>query len=157
MMLHYIKNTFNHFIGNPRQLFWFFILVNLIPCVLLVFTEPYSFMGKVILITFPLGMYLAVYSILKNVGLLQLFLIPQLIFNAFQMVLFYLFGESVIAVDMFLNLATTSVSEASELLDNLWPAIILVCVIYLPTIIIAAIACKRKTTWLRPSGKKWLP
>lgn len=79
MMLHYIKNTFNHFIGNQGQLFWFFILVNLIPCVLLVFTEPYSFMGKVILITFPLGMYLAVYSILKNVGLLQLFLIPQLI------------------------------------------------------------------------------
>ena len=153
MMLHYIKNTFNHFIGNPRQLFWFFILVNLIPCVLLVFTEPYSFMGKVILITFPLGMYLAVYSILKNVGLLQLFLIPQLIFNAFQMVLFYLFGESVIAVDMFLNLATTSVSEASELLDNLWPAIILVCVIYLPTIIIAAIACKRKIH-LAPAFRK---
>ncbi|MDE5611540.1 MAG: lipid A phosphoethanolamine transferase, partial [Odoribacter sp.] len=71
--------------------------------------------------------------------------IPQLIFNAFQMVLFYLFGESVIAVDMFLNLATTSVSEANELLNNLWPAIILVCVIYLPAILIAAVACKRKT------------
>lgn len=144
-MLEKIKNIFNRFLASPRQLFWFFIVVNLIPCILLVFTEPYSFMGKVILITFPLGMYLAVYSMLKNVGLLQLFLILQLVFNAFQMVLFYLFGESVIAVDMFLNLATTSVSEASELLDNLWPAIILVCAIYIPTIVIAAIACKRKT------------
>ncbi len=47
---------------------------------------------------------------------MQLILIPQLIFNAFQIVLFYLFGESVIAVDMFLNLATTNVTEASELL-----------------------------------------
>lgn len=153
-MIQNIKNIFNKIIANPRQLFWFFIAVNLIPCVLLVFTEPYSWLGKVILITFPLGMYLAVYSILKNVGLLQLFLIPQLIFNAFQMVLFYLFGESVIAVDMFLNLATTSVSEASELLDNLWPAIIIVCVIYIPTILIAAIACKRKTHLLPVFRKK---
>lgn len=144
-MFQKIKNSFNHFITNPILLFWFFILVNLIPCILLVFTEPYSFLGKIILITFPLGMYLVIFSFLKNVGLLQLILIPQLIFNAFQMVLFYLFGESVIAVDMFLNLVTTSVSEASELLDNLWPAILLVCVIYIPTIVIAVIACKRKT------------
>lgn len=144
-MWHKIKHIFNSFIANPRQLFCFFIAVNLIPCILLVFTEPYSIMGKIILVSFPLGMYLVVYSLLKNVGLLQLILIPQLVFNAFQIVLFYLFGESVIAVDMFLNLATTSVSEASELLDNLWPAIIAVCVIYIPTIVIAAIACKRKT------------
>ena len=144
-MLHQIKNIFNRFITNHTYLFWFFILVNLVPCILLVFTEPYSFTGKLILITFPLGMYLVVFSILKNIGLLQLILIPQLIFNAFQIVLFYLFGESVIAVDMFLNLATTNVSEASELLNNLWPAIIAVCIIYIPTIIIAAIACKRKT------------
>ena len=61
-----------------------------------------------------------------------------------QIVLFYLFGESVIAVDMFLNLATTNVTEASELLNNLWPAIILVCVIYIPTIVIAAIGCKKR-------------
>lgn len=144
-MFQKINHLFRQFIANPRLLYWFFILVNLIPCILLVFTEPYSFLGKVILVTFPLGMYMLVFSLLKNVGLLQLFLIPQLIFNAFQIVLFYLFGESVIAVDMFLNLATTSVSEASELLDNLWPAIITVCIIYLPTIVIAAIACKRKT------------
>lgn len=144
-MIHNIKNIFYSFISNSGQLFWFFIIVNLIPCILLVFTEPYSFMGKVILITFPLGMYFVIFSLLKNVGLLQLFLIPQLIFNAFQIVLFYLFGESVIAVDMFLNLVTTSVSEASELLDNLWPAIIIVCIIYIPTIVIAAIACKHKT------------
>lgn len=144
-MLHRIKTIFNRFIANPYQLFWLFISVNLIPSVLLVFTEPYSWTGKVILVTFPLGMYCFVYSWLKNVGLLQLLLIPQLVFNAFQLVLFYLFGESVIAVDMFLNLATTNVTEASELLDNLWPAIVMVCVIYIPTIIIAAMACKRKT------------
>lgn len=153
-MLQKIKKSFNYFTGTATHLFIFFICVNLIPCVLLVFTEPYSFMGKLILITFPLGMYLIIFSLLKNVGLLQLILIPQLVFNAFQMVLFYLFGESVIAVDMFLNLATTSVSEASELLDNLWPAIITVCVIYIPTIIIAAVACKHKTHLPTPFRKR---
>ena len=119
------------------------------------FTEPYSFTGKVILLIFPLGMYLTVYSLLKNTGLLQLLLIPQLIFNAFQIVVFYLFGESVIAADMFLNLATTSVSEANELLNNLWPAIITVCMLYIPAIVIAAAACKQKPALLLPYGKKW--
>ena len=119
-MLHQINLLFRRFLTDARQLFRFFVIVNLIPCILLVFTEPYSFMGKVILVTFPLGMYLFVFSWLKNIGLMQLILIPQLIFNAFQIVLFYLFGESVIAVDMFLNLATTNVTEASELLNNLW-------------------------------------
>ena len=145
MLLHRIKNIWNHFINSPQQLFCFFILVNLIPNFVLFFTEPFSAMGKIILITFPLGLYFIVFSLLKNVGLLQLILIPQLVMNAFQLVILYLFGESVIAVDMFLNLATTNVSEASELLGNLWPAIIGVCVIYIPTIIIAALACHRKT------------
>lgn len=140
-----LTNLFKQFTSNPKQIFWFFILVNLIPSVFLTFTEPYSFIGKFILITFPLGSYLILYSLLKNIGLMQLICIPVLILHAFQLVLFYLFGESVIAVDMFLNLATTNVTEASELLDNLWPAIILVCIIYIPAIIIASISCYRKT------------
>lgn len=142
--IHKVAAFFHQFLNNPRQLFWFFILVNLIPSVCLVFTEPFSLLGKVILITFPTGIFLILLSLLKNTGLIQLILIPVLILHAFQLVLFYLFGESVIATDMFLNLATTNVSEANELLDNLWPSIILVCVIYIPTIVIAAIACKQK-------------
>lgn len=144
-MLQQIKNIFNGFINNPKQLLCFFIIVNLIPNFILLLTEPYSVMGKIILITFPLGLYFMIFPLLKNMGLLQLILIPQLIMNAFQLVILYLFGESVIAVDMFLNLATTNATEAGELLNNLWPAIILVCVIYIPTIIIAAFACKYKT------------
>lgn len=149
-----IKLLFNRFINNPGLIVCFFIIVNLIPSILLFFTEPYSFTGKVILLIFPLGIYLTVYSLLKNTGLLQLLLIPQLIFNAFQIVVFYLFGESVIAADMFLNLATTSVSEANELLNNLWPAIITVCMLYIPAIVIAAAACKQKTRLTTALRKK---
>ena len=36
-----------------------------------------------------------------------------------QLVLLYLFGQSVIAVDMYLNLTSSNASEASELLGNI--------------------------------------
>ena len=55
-----------------------------------------------------------------------------LFFGAFQIVLLYLFGQSIIAVDMFLNLVTTNSSETLELLDNLTPAIIAVIILYVP-------------------------
>ena len=67
-MLHQINLLFRRFLTDARQLFRFFVIVNLIPCILLVFTEPYSFMGKVILVTLPLGMYLFLFSWLKNIG-----------------------------------------------------------------------------------------
>lgn len=139
-----IQTKIKNFFFNPVQLFWFYIAVNMIPSVGLVFTEPFSFIGKLLLISFPLGLYLFVFSLFKNTGLTQLILFPLLILHAFQLVLFYLFGEAVIAVDMFLNLATTNVSEASELLDNIWPAIVIVCLLYIPTTVIAVSACKYK-------------
>lgn len=132
------------FLASPEKLFLFYIAVNLVPSICLLFTEPFSFMGKIILLTFPAGLYLLLFSLRKNTGAMQLLLFPLLIFHAFQLVLFYLFGEAVIAVDMFLNVATTNVSEAGELLDNLWPAIILVCLLYIPTIAIAVVTCKRR-------------
>ena len=117
---------------NPKLLFWFFIGINLIPSICLFFTEPFSITGKLVLLLFPLGLYLLFFSLSKDTGLIQLVLFPLLFLHVFQLVLFYLFGEAVIAVDMFLNLATTNASEAGELLDNIWPAIILVCALYIP-------------------------
>ena len=54
------------------------------------------------------------------------------------MVLVYLYGNGVIAVDMFLNLVTTNPGEAMELLDNLVPAVAGVFILYLPLLAIAA-------------------
>ena len=48
----------------------------------------------------------------------------------------YLFGRSIIAVDMFLNLTTTNSGEALELLDNLLPAVIGVFVVYIPALVL---------------------
>lgn len=129
---------------KPKLLFWLFIVLNLVPNFCLLFTEPLSVIGKIILIMVPLSIYMIVLSLFKRAGLMQLILIPVLILHAFQLVLFYLFGESVIAVDMFLNLPTTNASEAGELLGNIWPSIIIVCVLYIPVITLASIAVHHK-------------
>lgn len=139
-----LKKYINEFIDNPIKILLFFVIVNLLPSIGLVFTEPFDIWGKIILILFPIGLYLAVFSLLKNIGLTQLILIPILIIHAFQIVVFYLFGESVIAVDMFLNVVTTNVSEAGEVLQSILASVIFVIIIYIPTIIIAAKAYKRK-------------
>lgn len=129
---------------HPKGLLWFFVTMNMVPSLCLVFTEPLSVIGRIILLLMPLGIYLLLFAAFKRNGIMQLILIPLLIFHAFQLVLFYLYGESVIAADMFLNLPTTNVSEAGELLNSLWPAIIIVCVLYIPTIILAGMATHYK-------------
>ena len=133
-----------NFVKKPKLLFWLFIALNLVPNFCLLFTEPLSGLGKLILVLVPLSIYMIVFSLFKRAGIMQLILIPVLILHAFQLVLFYLFGESVIAVDMFLNLPTTNASEAGELLGNIWPSIIIVCVLYIPVIALASIAVHHK-------------
>ena len=128
-----------NFVKKPKLLFWLFIALNLVPNFCLLFTEPLSGLGKLILVLVPLSIYMIVFSLFKRAGIMQLILI-----HAFQLVLFYLFGESVIAVDMFLNLPTTNASEAGELLGNIWPSIIIVCVLYIPVIALASIAVHHK-------------
>ena len=129
-----------NFVKKPKLLFWLFIALNLVPNFCLLFTEPLSGLGKLILILVPLSIYMILFSLFRRAGIMQLILIPVLVLHAFQLVLFYLFGESVIAVDMFLNLPTTNASEAGELLGNIWPSIIFVCVLYIPVIELASIA-----------------
>ncbi len=58
-----------------------------------------------------------------------------MILAAFQIVLTYLYGESIIAIDMFINVATTNTGEVAELLGNLITAIITVICIYLPPLV----------------------
>lgn len=144
MIFSYVRIVVSRFLASPRKLFLFYLCMNLIPSICLAFTEPFTLFGKVTLMTFPTGLYLILLSLRKNTGIMQLLLFPLLILHAFQLVLLYLFGETVIAADMFLNVATTNANEAGELLNNIWPAILLVCLLYIPTLAVAVIACERK-------------
>jgi len=142
-----LKKHLNGFLENPKKLFAFFVFVNLLPSLGLIFTEPLDIWGKIILLLFPIGLYSVIFTISKKIGLVQLILIPLLIIHAFQIVVFYLFGEGVIAADMFLNVVTTNVSEAGEVLQGVMASVIFVIIVYIPTIAFAVIAYRRKVYW----------
>jgi len=131
---------------SPEVLLWFYPLLLIIPNVILDITEFSSPLTKVTNVLLPFGIYMLVLCIWRNVGRTALFLFPVLFYGAFQIVLLYLYGESVIAVDMIINLVTTNVSEAVELLGNLAIAVITVIIVYVPTLVWCIIsAVKRRT------------
>lgn len=73
-----------------------------------------------------------------------LFMLPFMFFAAFQVVLLYLYGNSVIAVDMFLNVVTTNMSEASELLVNLLSAMAAVAILYVVPLVWACVSIVKR-------------
>ncbi len=124
---------------SPRILFFYTILGLLVPNVALCFTEQMPLMACAANVLLPFFVYTLLMSLSVKIGreVWALFLI--VFFAAFQLVLIYLYGSGVIAVDMFLNLVTTNPGEAFELLDNLVPAVAGVFILYLPLLVIAAV------------------
>lgn len=122
-------------IVSTEVLMWVFPLLLLIPNITLCATERYSAAGCAANILLPIGVYLLLMSLSRNVGRSVLLCTPLSIYAAFQIVLLFLYGESIIAIDMFLNVATTNVGEATELLANLGPAITTVVLLYMPPIV----------------------
>ncbi len=141
-----MKNRFSFktFINHPKGLFWYYILINMVPSFYFFFHTPTNFIGKIITLLFPLGVYLLLFSLVKNTGKWQIFFFPILFIHAFQIVLFYLYGEGAIASDMFLNVVTTNSSEIGELLGALLPSIVIVCCLYIPPLILGGRQWKKK-------------
>ena len=116
----------------------YFFVALIIPNFVLANTEPYSVWTVEALILMPLGFYMMWSVALRRSGVMIWLAFPFIFFCAFQIVLLYLFGNSIIATDMFTNLLTTNPGEAGELLGNIYPSVVLVCVIYLPLLWLAA-------------------
>ena len=129
---------------NQENLYYLFLIILIVPNIVLCFTEPMPLVAKVCNVLLPFSIYHMIMSWSGNCGKTFWILFPFLFFGAFQIVLLYLFGQSVIAVDMFLNLVTTNPGEALELLDNLIPAIIIVVLLYIPALVLAAVAVSKK-------------
>lgn len=120
-------------------------LVSLfLPIAILTYTEHNPFWIAITAILLPMGFYMMFSSLSKRSGVMVLWSIPFIFFSAFQIVLSYLFGESIIAADMFLNVLTTNPGEATELLSNIYPSVILVVLIYIPLLVIAYLHIRRK-------------
>lgn len=143
------------FFGDARWLAIWIPLVLIVPNIALSITEPVSWLSAVVNILLPYGVYMLIMTLWKRTGISALMTIPFMFFAGFQIVLLYLYGGSVIAVDMFLNVVTTNVSEATELLGNLMLAMGVVIILYVPAIIWGVYATVRKSK-LQKSFRKTL-
>lgn len=128
----------------PEHLFAITLVVLAIPNVALDFTECMSPVAKAVNVMVPLPALWLAMTFCRRPGRTVWLLFPLVFLAAFQIVLLYLFGRGVIAVDMFLNLVTTNVGEAMELLDNLVPAIITVVVLYIPVLGLGVCSIRRR-------------
>lgn len=133
-----------HFCTSPHVLFIATVIALSLPNLSLAFTESVPLMTRITNVVLPVAVYWFLMTLSRKTGKMVWILFPLVFFAAFQMVLLYLFGRSVIAVDMFLNLVTTNPGEATELLDNLLPAVIGVIVVYLPLLVFAACSMKAR-------------
>lgn len=122
---------------RQKTLYFYFLLVLMAPSFFLLYTEPLSAIVRIAFILLPLSLYLIILSLTRKPGIFFWILFPFLILGAFQLVLLYLFNESIIASDMFLNVCTTNSGEIFELLDKLLPSIIGVIVLYVPALVLA--------------------
>lgn len=125
-------------------LFWMTIAALAIPNIALCVTERMTLTAAVTNVLLPVAAVWLLMALSRRPGKVTWFLFPLFFFAAFQLVLLYLFGKSIISVDMFLNVVTTNPDEALELLDNLLPAIVIVAVIYIPPLVMATISLRKK-------------
>ena len=154
-----ICNTIYNKVSSGVFLYGYAVVALLLPNIALCFTERLSFWACGVNVLLPLALYMWFFSVAKCPGKMVWWAFIFIFFAAFQLVLLYLFGTGVIAVDMFLNLVTTNAGEAMELLDNLAPAVVGVFVIYLPLLVLGIIHIRKKhqiSTAFQHHVRKWV-
>lgn len=113
-----------------KILFYWLIVSLIVPNVILSVTEPMSVLGRITNVVLPLGIVGLIIGTGRKIGKTTLFTFPYMFIDAFQIVLLFLYGYGIISVDMFLNVLTTNVGEACELLSRLWASLIVVAFLY---------------------------
>lgn len=132
--------------SSVQTLVVIYVLIMMVPNVVLAVTEPYAVTTILSLLFMPAGGYILWAMLSRRPSVMILWSVPVMILCAFQLVISYLFGNSIIAIDMFTNALTTNVSEAGELLGSIYPIVIIVIVLYAPLLIAAIVfTLKRKT------------
>ena len=135
---------------KPEHLFFITLVTLILPNAALCITDHLSVLASLANVLLPLGCYWLLMTLAKKPGKMVWWLFFFIFLAAFQLVLLYLFGKNIIAVDMFLNLVTTNPGEAMELLDNLLPAVIGVFVVYLPVLVLGVMSIIGKQVLPKP-------
>ena len=116
----------------------------MVPNVALCFTEHMPLLACACNIILPASIFAYILTLKRRPGIMIWVLFPFVFLAAFQIVLLYMFNSSIIAVDMFLNVATTNFTEVFELLNNIVTAVASVFILYLPALILGIFSITRK-------------
>ena len=130
-------------------------IILIIPNIALNFTEHLSVLSAITNIILPLGVYLFLTTYFRKIGITVWCLLPIMIYCGFQIVLLYLYGCSIIGVDMFLNVVTSNATEIAELLGNLIIAIGSLIIFYIPALVYASICISKKRILSNTFMSKW--
>lgn len=143
---HRIVSTLFGWTKNQKAIFWVFLAVLVIPNVLMLYTESTSLLTRIVGVILPLSFYWCALTFATKPGKAFWWLFLFIFLDAFELVLLGLYGESPIAVDMFLNVVTTNTTEAGELLFNVMPAFVSTITIYGLSIVLAIVSQCNKAT-----------
>ena len=111
-MKHFNQSVLRRSKFSPRGesiilLVWLMVAL-LLPNLILAYTEGFCGWSIAAGVVLPLGIYLLLFIFTRRVSLVALALLPVLALCVVQIVLLYLYGNSIIAVDMFTNIMTTN-------------------------------------------------
>lgn len=123
---------------------WLFPLLLIVPNVILCITESMPWSAAIANATLPLGIYYLLMAWTPKAGRSIILFFPVIVLAAFQIVLLWLYGQSIIGVDMLINVVTTNSGEVAELLDNLIVPLLIVCMLYVVPLVWAVIAIVKK-------------
>ena len=98
-------------ISSQEHLYFLFALLFIIPNCVFFFTEPLPVTVGIASLLIPLAFWMGVLLVARKPGIVVWCLLPKVILDGGQLVLLYLFGQSVIAVDMYLNLTSSNDSD----------------------------------------------
>ena len=135
---------FYSYVIAPERLFVYYLIAIMVPNLALCFTEHMPLLADLCNMVLPASVYAFLFTVRRKPGVMIWVLFPLVFFSAFQLVMLYLFGNSIIAVDMLLNVATTNFTEATELLNNIVPIVAGVFILYLPALILGIFSIIRK-------------
>lgn len=113
-----------------------------LPCLIFFFTEPSTLLEKVCDIVLPLSAYWVAMTYARAPGKAYWCMFIFVFFGAFQIVLLDIYGESIIAVDMYINLVTTNSAEAGEQLGGIIGGVIFIVVLYVPLLVWSAMTMR---------------
>lgn len=136
---------FKKIFTNQHYIYWLFVIMAILPNCMMFYTEPTSLLTRTVQVLLPLGFYAFAFTWSQRPGKMFWWLFWFMFVDAFEIVLLDLYGESPIAVDMFLNVLTTNPGEATELLSNLLVAVIFVIGFYGFGIAMSIVSLRAKT------------